>query len=254
MAGFRMHITVSTLCGIGYGAAAHQLLEHEPETAILAATLTAVGGMLPDLDSDSGVPVREMSGLCAAVIPLLLFRRLIHIGLTHEGVLASLVIFYLLVRYGVAYLFKYISVHRGMFHSIPAMLIFGLIVYLEYQSPNRSIRILLALGVMIGFFSHLLLDEIYSVDFNGIRLKLKSSAGSAMKFFSKSVWATSVCYAMLGGLLFLAYADLEQELPRQRRGMKRIFSPVREQIPASSSGVPASGKTLATARSAGHPC
>ena len=66
MAGFRTHITVSTLCGLGYGAAAVKPLGFPAETAFLAAGITAVGGMLPDLDSDSGVPVRELSGLAAA--------------------------------------------------------------------------------------------------------------------------------------------------------------------------------------------
>ena len=39
---------------------------------------------------------------------------------------------------------------------------------------------------MVGFLSHLVLDEIYSVDFRGARIKLKSSAGSAVKFMSSS--------------------------------------------------------------------
>ena len=65
---------------------------------------------------------------------------------------------------------------------------------------------------MLGFLSHLLLDEIYSVDFNGIRIKLKASAGSAFKFFSPSVWGTAACYALLGALGFLAYKDSEQHV------------------------------------------
>jgi membrane-bound metal-dependent hydrolase YbcI (DUF457 family) len=211
MAGFRMHITVSTVCGVGTGVAAVKMLGHPVETGFLVGCLTAVGGMLPDLDSDSGVPVREMSGLAATVIPLLLYNRLSYAGMTHEGILALLAGTYLLIRYGAAYLFKYVTVHRGMFHSIPAMLIAGLSVYLAYdtRTAEQSTRYLLGIGVMIGFLSHLVLDEIYSVDFNGIRIKLKSSAGSALKFFSQSVLATTVCYGLLGALGFLAYADYQ---------------------------------------------
>jgi len=224
MAGFRTHITVSTLCGAGYGIAAYKVLGHQPESAMLAAGLTAVGGMLPDLDSDSGVPVREMSGLAAAVIPLLLFNRLVTMGMTHEGVLAALVGLYLFMRYGAAYIFKHVTVHRGMFHSIPAMLIAGLVVYLEYESPNRSVRILLACGVMIGFLSHLLLDEIYSVDFNGIRLKVKASSGTAVKFVSGSIAATAVCYGLLGVLIFLAYAEFKGKHPNEPVDIRRFVS------------------------------
>jgi membrane-bound metal-dependent hydrolase YbcI (DUF457 family) len=211
MAGFKMHITVSSLCGVATGIATVKLLGHPIETGFLVGCLTAVGGMLPDLDSDSGVPVREMSGLAAAVVPLLLYNRIRNTGVTHEGVLAILVLAYLLVRYGSANLLRYITVHRGMFHSIPALLISGLAVYLAYDSheARQSTRYVLAIGVMIGFLSHLILDEIYSVDFNGIRLKLKASAGSALKFFSPSLLATTFCYALLGALLFLAYTDYQ---------------------------------------------
>jgi membrane-bound metal-dependent hydrolase YbcI (DUF457 family) len=213
MAGFRMHITVSTLCGLGYGAAAVKPLGFAPETAFLAAGITAVGGMLPDLDSDSGVPVRELSGLAAAVIPLLLVPRLDATGMSTDGILATLGFLYLLIRYGLGFVLRRCSVHRGMFHSIPAMLIFGLLVYLEYHGGMRT-RLLLAGGVMLGFLSHLVLDEIYAVDFNGVRLRLNQFAGSALKFASPSWVATCVCYGLLVGLGFLAYLDYMETATR----------------------------------------
>ncbi len=209
MAGFKMHISVSTLCGIGYGVASAKMLGHPIETAFLAGALTAIGGMLPDLDSDTGVPVRELSGLAAAVVPLLLYNRLLSAGLTHEAILAMMVGAYLFIRYGAVALFKRVTVHRGMFHSVPAMLISGLCVYIAYDVGNalQSTRYVLAVGVMLGFLSHLILDEIYSVDINGLKIKLKASAGSALKFFSSSITASMVCYGMLGALLYLAYTD-----------------------------------------------
>lgn len=207
MAGFRTHITVSGVLGVVYGGAAVQPFGFHTDAAILAAGLTTVGGMLPDLDSDSGVPIREMFGLAAAVVPLLLVPRMMHSGMTHEGILAGLLFGYIFIRYFVSSLFKRFTVHRGMYHSIPAMLIAGLCVYLAYQSPDRSLRLMLAIGVMLGFLSHLALDEIYSVDFRGARIKLKASAGSAVKFASPSLVATAFCYLVLGGLFWLAYKD-----------------------------------------------
>ena len=62
MAGFRTHVTVSAGLGVGVGAAAVNPLGFAPEAGFLAACVTAVGGMLPDLDSDSGIPVRETFG------------------------------------------------------------------------------------------------------------------------------------------------------------------------------------------------
>jgi membrane-bound metal-dependent hydrolase YbcI (DUF457 family) len=216
MAGFRTHITVSGGLGIAYGGLAVQPLGFSTEAGLLAAGITAVGGMLPDLDSDSGVPVREMFGLVAAVVPLMLVRRLMHAGLSPEGILATMLFAYVLIRYGAANLFKRLTVHRGMYHSIPAMLIAGLCVYLAYHSDDRSIRILFAVGVMVGFLSHLVLDEIYSVDWRGVKPKLKASAGTAFKLGSSSMPATATCYLILGGLLYLFYLDYKKtggELP-----------------------------------------
>jgi membrane-bound metal-dependent hydrolase YbcI (DUF457 family) len=210
MAGFRTHITVSGACGITYGGFAVQPLGFTPEAAFLAAGITAVGGMLPDLDSDSGIPVRELFGLAAAVVPLMFVRRMMHAGISPEGILATLLFIYLFIRYGLANVFKQFTVHRGMFHSVPAMLISGLCVYLAYHSPDRGIRVMLACGVMLGFLSHLILDEVYSVDWRGVKPKLKASAGSALKFGSSSLVATATCYSILGGLLYLAYLDLKR--------------------------------------------
>jgi len=60
--------------------------------------------------------------------------------------------------------------------------------------------------------SHLVLDEMYSVDFNGVRLKLKSSSGSAVKMFSDSVSGTTICYTLLGALLYLGYLDWQTNM------------------------------------------
>jgi len=207
MAGFRTHITVSGALGVAYGGVAVQPLGFPTETALLAAGLTAVGGMLPDLDSDSGVPVREMFGLAAVVLPLTLVPRLFHMHVSQEGILVTLLFAYVGIRYGASKVFRRFTVHRGMFHSVPALLICGLIVYLGYHSPDRRLRLLLAGGVMAGFFSHLLLDEMYSVDFRGLKVKLNKYAGTAVKMFSPSFSGTATCYALLGALLYLAYLD-----------------------------------------------
>ena len=124
--------------------------------------------------------------------------------------IVAVITLYFVIRHVGAYALKELSVHRGMFHSIPAMAIARLVVYLAYDSPNVKIRLALAAGVMIGFLSHLILDELYSVDFNGVRIRLNSFAGSAVKFVSPSWFGTCVCYLLLGGLGWLALKDSQQ--------------------------------------------
>jgi cyanate permease len=58
---------------------------------------------------------------------------------------------------------------------------------------------------MLGFLSHLVLDELYSVDFMGSRLRLSKHAGRPLKLFSKSWPATLTTYLLLALLAFLAW-------------------------------------------------
>src|SRR3954463_11369750 len=97
-----MHITVSGVVGVVYGGAAVQPLGFGTDAALLAAGLATAGGMLPDLDSDSGVPVREMFGLAAAIVPLLLVPRMAHADMTREAILAALLFGYVFIKYIVA--------------------------------------------------------------------------------------------------------------------------------------------------------
>jgi len=207
VAGFRTHIAVSSGLGVAYGAVAVEPLGFPTEAGVLAAVFTGVGGMLPDVDSDTGVPMREMSHLASVVIPLMLLPRLVQLELTRETLLAVLLISYVSLRFFMLFIFRRLTVHRGMFHSIPAILVAGLAVYLAYGGPNRPLRWLLAVGVMLGFLSHLLLDEWFAVDWRGLVPRLKPSAGSALKLYSRSHRATAFCYLLLGGLIYLTLLD-----------------------------------------------
>jgi hypothetical protein len=209
MASYQGHLTVSTVLGAVYGGIATWSWQLDWGPAFLGALAVTLGGLLPDLDSDSGVPVRELFSLVAAVVPVLLLRRMEQLrSLTTEQNLVVLAGLYLLIRYGGADIFNLLTTHRGMFHSIPAMLIAGLLVFLVYHSPQLVIRLYLAAGTMLGFLSHLVLDELYSVNFMGVRLRLNKYAGSALKLYSPSLPATMFTYILLAGLAFLTWLEL----------------------------------------------
>lgn len=205
MAAYREHITVSGVCGIGYGVAAWFAFGFTPVEAALAGTLTWIGGMLPDLDSDSGRPIRELFSLLAAIIPCVMLRRLMRWGGSPENTMFLAVCVYIGVRYVASALLAKVSVHRGMFHSVPAMLIAGEAVFLGYESEKQMVRFLMAGGVALGFASHLVLDEMYSVQWTGLRVKLNKAAGSAVKFIGTDLPANAVTYSLL---LVLSYASL----------------------------------------------
>ncbi len=137
-----------------------------------------------------------------------------------ETILLCLIVLYILIRFGVSELVNRLSIHRGMFHSIPAMFIAADIAYLGYPGPNIKSKILMATGVAIGFLSHLILDEIYSVELSGVAVRLKKSAGSALKIagpeFVPNVFAFALfCTANFAVLSQMGILDPPQnEVPR----------------------------------------
>lgn len=232
MAAFREHVTFSTVLGTGYGAALWHFAGAEPSHAILAAGVCGVSGMLPDLDSASGKPVREMFGLFAtvgALGALLVARR--RLGLDPEAAFLAAVGMYVFIRVILATVFKKITVHRGMFHSLPAAIIVGALFWLTYDGPVEYGRFTMAGAAMLGFLSHLLLDEIYSVDLHGVVPRLNKFAGSALKLYSKSIWATACCWLMMAGLLYQVAVNEQMAPPLWKL-------PTREVTPDRTASLP----------------
>lgn len=212
MADFKTHITTSTALGCVYAGAGHAL-GFPLASSLVAGGLCSVAGMLPDLDSDSGVPVRETSSFVAAIVPVLMLERFEHMGLTHEEIVLAGGGLYLLIRYGLTALFKKYTVHRGMWHSVPAALTAAVVGYLICGCHDQAIRFYKAGAMFLGFMSHLWLDELYSFQVRRGKLRIKRSFGTALKFWSNSAWANFSTYAKLILLLFLAFGDTRYFAP-----------------------------------------
>lgn len=196
MADFRTHIGWSTVVGIGYGVYGHW--QGAPlETCVLAGGLCSVAGMLPDLDSDSGRPAREMFPFVAALVPGLMNDRFKQWELSNTWIAVATGGIYLGIRFGVGALFKRFTVHRGMWHSVPACLIAGLLTFLACSQQELMLRIYLAVAVMLGFTVHLGLDELWSVSLSTTKIGLKSSWGTALKFFDDKLGPNLVTYGLL---------------------------------------------------------
>jgi len=206
MADFKTHITFSSICGAVYGFAGYRA--GVPwETCVIAGGLCSVSGMLPDLDSDSGVPLREAVALSSAIVPMLLVERLQRIGCTHEVMVLLTGLVYVFIRFGIAEIFRRYTVHRGMWHSIPAAMTCGMIAFMLCSSENMSIRLFKTFAVVIGFMSHLILDEMWSVDFKRGRYYFKSSFGTAIKLWGKERIPNLVAYSIMMVFAVLVYSD-----------------------------------------------
>lgn len=230
------------------------------ESGLLAGGLCSVAGMLPDLDSDTGVPLRETTLFLSAVVPILMVERFRDMGLSHEAMALAAMLIYIVIRFVVVEFFRRYTVHRGMWHSIPAALIACLGAYLIMPCPSEAIRVYKSLAVLAGFLTHLILDEIWSLDFSSGRMRVKKSFGTALKFFNKDLWANISVWGKLALLCYLAWGDhaildrLRQRVKLERErysipdsGWPATPNPFYAPLPYSDQRQPPSGLTPADA-------
>jgi len=193
--------------GAGYGLAAWQVGEMHPMTCALGAGLCAVAGMMPDLDSGPGIPLRESVAFAAAVVPIMMIHRLQHAGLPLEAIILCGAAMYLAIRFGMAWVLKNYSIHRGMFHSLPAAAIAGQITFLAFAAEEPLRRYFVCSAVLVGFLTHLILDEIWSVKLGMFGPKFKKSFGTALKFAGPTMWPNVLTYVLALALGAIAAGD-----------------------------------------------
>jgi hypothetical protein len=128
-------------------------------------------------------------------------------GWANETIALAAAGIYLAIRFALPYLLGKFSVHRGMWHSYPAAAIAGLLAFMVCSGPSMDIRIFKAAAVVVGFMSHLILDEIYAIDMSRGRIRFKKSFGTALKFSSKSAWANISTYGKLMALVALVIGE-----------------------------------------------
>jgi LexA-binding, inner membrane-associated putative hydrolase len=251
MAGFRTHITTSAVLGCGYAGVGHALYDVPLDTAIVAGALCGFSGMLPDIDSDYGVPLRETIAFAAAIAPMMLIGRFETLALSHDAMVLVAVSIYLSVRFGVSRMIRKYTVHRGMFHSIPAGLIFAGVAFLVVGSAPIGLRCYKAGGVLAGFMSHLLLDEIYAVEWKGGRWRFKKSFGTALKVWGSDSWANFSTYAKLAivAMMILGEPTVIERLETRHAGFAGQVQQFQDQLGTFGS-LPGAQQALEAARNA----
>lgn len=183
MANFNTHISVAFVAS---GVSALVLFKAGLLTGgefVLCTLVGTLGGLLPDIDLEHSVPAR----IGFNVVSLLTAFGLV---IYWAGVLSLVslmlvwLLTYLMMRYGVFNIFSELTTHRGVVHSLPFLAICGLLVtYVSFYGLKYAVSLSWFLGLFVFFGSlvHLILDEIYSVNVFG--LKLKRSFGTALKLF-----------------------------------------------------------------------
>ena len=149
--------------------------------AFVLAFAGTTGGILPDIDLKYSHPSKIVFTTLGILIAMLwVFAT--NANLSMVGLWVFGLLLFLLIRFPIWALFHRFTVHRGSLHSIAAAVMFGTVaVALASRMFGRADQVAWLIGVFVfmGTVFHLILDEIYSVDFVGRRIK--RSFGSALK-------------------------------------------------------------------------
>jgi hypothetical protein len=240
MADFKTHMTVSTVFGLGYGGVAFGAFGMPLHDSVLAAAFCGLAGMLPDIDSGPGRPRREITAFISVLIPAVIAIRMYQTGVAQSWRLLIALAVYAAIRFGLPALLKRCTVHRGMFHSLVGAAIAGEMAFLLLFGEETIVRWFIAGGVVLGFLSHLLLDEIYSVQWDGTP-RLKRSFGTALKIYSHSWWGNLSTYAKLAILTLIVivepglFGDIRDGQARQI--VRDIAEDIQEGLPRTA-GLP----------------
>lgn len=208
MAGFRTHTTYGAFTGTIISAVTY-VNNWSTDYIILVIIFfsSVIGSFLPDIDSDTGKPIRIVFGFLSIIAFLISIIFVLNNYSEHiEYLILTPIVIFIIIRYIVSYIFKKFTHHRGIYHSIPAMLISFMVSALVVSrfQLNLSEKILISSSVAMGFLSHLVLDELYAnTSFLGIPYKPNKAFGSALEFFSKSKISTISAYLLLISLIYL---------------------------------------------------
>ena len=194
MADFKAHTNVGTLWGLLLGTVSVISDFCSLIGGIVILFLAAASSAAPDIDSHTGRPRELVLSFLGIAIPIVLLFN-ISDSTSSENILAATLISFFLVRYILGYLLAKFTVHRGLWHSVPAAVLCSEITYLLFFDLPVKVRLLYALSVLGGFISHLLLDELYSVKV--LALDTKRSFGTALKFTGPSKLQTFLLYFLI---------------------------------------------------------
>ncbi len=197
MANFTTHIGVGTVVS-GTLATLTVAADVIGPQSVVAVTLAGVlGSVLPDIDLKDSRPSRIFFSALAIFLSFcVLFAAAQKYSIAEIWI--AWIGSFIIIRYGIPGAFHRFSYHRGIWHSILAGLFFWFITAIVFNyllGFHAGISWLAGGFLFIGYLTHLLLDELYSVDLMGNRLK--RSFGSAFKLFdSKNPGETTVVAAL----------------------------------------------------------
>jgi hypothetical protein len=203
MANFPTHIAVGTIVS---GSLATVTLAADvvgPENLVAVTVAGVLGSVLPDIDLKDSRPSQAMfSGLAVFFAFAVLFSLQTPYSVAEMMVLWLGTLF--AVRYVAHNVFHHFSYHRGIWHSVLAALFCACltaVIYRRMLGRPDGVAWLAAGFMFVGYLTHLVLDELYSVDVSDTRIK--ASFGTALKLMDPKHPGHSSGMAIATVLMFL---------------------------------------------------
>ena len=208
MANFRTHITGSAISsGLLSSTLSVSGIFNLYEVAVLWV-VGAISGILPDIDSDQSRAHSALFGFFGILAAMLCIALFSELPLLHLW--ALMFSSFIFSRYVLSSIFAYATVHRGIYHSILAAISFSLLggwISLKYFDCSGDFAWAMAISILCGYLTHLILDELYSVDLNNY--EIKRSFGTALKPLSLK---NSLGSFTLIVIIFFCYRELPTPL------------------------------------------
>jgi membrane-bound metal-dependent hydrolase YbcI (DUF457 family) len=197
LANFKTHIVVGATVS---GVMSSTLLSTnyiDSSDAFIIFTLGTLGSLMPDLDSKTSIPFKVAVSLITVFASFFIIFSKNHYSLLEMGILW--VSSYYILHYLFMNVFIKFTSHRGIFHSIPMGFLLGTLTAIALNSffwLDNRLAVWGGFAVTVGYLTHLILDEVYSVDL--LNKRLKKSFGTAFTLFKKdNMLGTAVVYVLL---------------------------------------------------------
>jgi len=168
--------------------------------ALLGSVFCYLGSIMPDLDSESGRPIKEISAMVGSIAGVGAVIFVLDVTVDPVRITLAFFVGYLVTRFGLIYFISKVSKHRGMFHSVSAAIIYGLLIMAAYKATGFGTFWTLGTIGAIGYITHLSVDEHYSAG--------KKSAGTAFKLYSTRNKGLVVLVIVVKVCLVLYIADI----------------------------------------------
>ena len=218
MANFNTHITVAAVASGLLSTLCLQVGFIGTSDALSLTLAGAMGGILPDIDLQHSYPSRIIFSLLGIIVAFLwVFSTRNQLSIIELWVIGGVI--YAVIRYPLWMVFHRYTKHRGAIHSVLAAFSFAIFTTaasFHLLAKTAFLSWFIGLLVFYGFIIHLLLDELYSVDFMNHRIK--RSFGTALKIIDTKQW-------WISGLLIIMAVISFELAPSATKFVDTISSP-----------------------------